>query len=149
MNRLMFTFGAAAAKESPEYLMNRLDPGLSSESNVIASLQGDVSVYHTDYWFFFVAALIEVICIVIILPTYWEWWKIGRPVSLSPLEIAKAFKSPLLAEFNSNTNGTDLATATRERDIQYGLTLEGGKSELGFGKPDAVSRPTEGMKFDM
>ena len=28
-------------------------------------------VFHTDYWFFFAAAVVEVVCLVFILPTYW------------------------------------------------------------------------------
>lgn len=42
------------------------------------------------------AALIQLLCIIFILPTYWGWWHFGRKISFSPLEMAKAFDSPLL-----------------------------------------------------
>lgn len=35
------------------------------------------------------AAIVELVCILLVLPTYWGWWKLGRPVSFSPLELAK------------------------------------------------------------
>lgn len=151
MNKLMFYFGAAAAQESLQYLEDRLDAGLSTENTAVGSVIGDISVYRTNYWFFLGAAVVEVICIALILPTFWGWWKMGRPVSFSPFEVARAFNAPLLAEYNSNSNGNDLAAAAGEKDIQYGLTLDGvdgERSQLGFGNPATVTSPTEGLRFD-
>lgn len=70
--------------------------------------------------FFVAAAVVELLCIALVAPTYWGWWRIGRPVrtlhvtgltygscvivafanllslgqvSFSPLEIAKVFRT--------------------------------------------------------
>ncbi|KAF2484919.1 hypothetical protein BDY17DRAFT_93733 [Neohortaea acidophila] len=151
LNTLAVYFGAAAALETPEYLEGRLDPGISTENAVIGSVLGNVSVYHTDYWFFLGAAVLEVICIILILPTYWGWWQLGRTVSFSPFEIAKAFESPLLEEYNSNSGGDDIATAAGQRAIRYGVSTEsrGEESRLHFKDAATIASPTEGMKFDM
>ena len=58
-------------------------------SVVEAQPSGQISMYHTDYSWFIAAAVLELVCIVLILPMYRGWWTIGRPVSFSPLEIAK------------------------------------------------------------
>lgn len=50
---------------------------------------GTRSVFHTDYAFFAGAIIVQAVCIVLIAPTYWGWWRLGRSVSFSPLEIAK------------------------------------------------------------
>ena len=49
---------------------------------------------HADRCRFLAAALLELICIGLVLPTYVGWWKLGRSVSFSPLEIAKVRVHP-------------------------------------------------------
>lgn len=56
---------------------------------VEAQPSGQTNTYHTDYSYFVAASVLELVCIILIAPTYWGWWRIGRPVSFSPLEIAK------------------------------------------------------------
>lgn len=36
------------------------------------------------------------VCLVVVASTFYEWWKIGRPITMSPIEIAKAFNAPVL-----------------------------------------------------
>ena len=66
-----------------------MDPGLSTQKTITGLLEGDHGVYHTNFWYFLAAALVEVICIAFVAPTYYGWWELGRPISFSPLELAK------------------------------------------------------------
>ena len=67
-----------------------MDAGFANpEATAMGSVVGDHLVFRTDYWFFVAAAAVEVMCILFILPTYHGWWRLGRSVSLSPLETAK------------------------------------------------------------
>ncbi len=66
-----------------------LEPGLTINSTIIGQVQGQRNVFHTDFSYFIGAALLELVCIAFVLPTYWGFWRLGRAVSLSPLEIAK------------------------------------------------------------
>ena len=53
-------------------------------------------VFRTDYGYLagaLVAILIPLIGVIFLL---WGWWELGRSVSLSPLETAKAFRAPLV-----------------------------------------------------
>lgn len=95
LNQLMLYMGGAigAHYDQDYYNTHYMDPGLSVHAVVDATLQGMVSVYHTNYYWFLGAALIELTCIAVVALTYWGWWKVGRPVSLSPLEVAKVKQS--------------------------------------------------------
>lgn len=89
MNRLMIYLGAGAAREPASYLAKRLDPGLSTEAEVVGRTMTKTSVYRTRYWPIIIAAATNLVCLVLITPLYWRWWTLGRSVSFSPLEIAK------------------------------------------------------------
>lgn len=39
---------------------------------------------------------------VVVFPLFIGWWKLGRKVSLSPVEMAKAFGASLLAKTGNN-----------------------------------------------
>ena len=94
LNRLMFTsgytYGAGNTYLYPStYFESLIDPGLEVNTTVTGHIHGDQTIYHTNLRWFFAAAAVEVFCIALILPTYMGWWRLGRPVSFSPLEIAK------------------------------------------------------------
>ena len=91
LNKLMFHLGAAAmSEESASHLQSHLDPGLPLHTKTTGHLQGSHNIFHTNLHWFGAAAVIELLCIVLVIPTYYGWWRLGRPVSFSPLEIAKA-----------------------------------------------------------
>lgn len=89
MNKLMVYTGMLAARGVAGPELETLDPGLSVKTTTLATIVGKQTVFHTNYWFFLAAALVEAICICLVAPTYLGWWKIGRPISFSPIEIAK------------------------------------------------------------
>ena len=97
LNELMVRAGAILASQDSatvSELESRTDPGCPSFQRIIKGHRvGEHDVYHTEYMYFLAAALVEVICIAAIAPTYFGWWRIGRPVSFSPLEMAKVSSS--------------------------------------------------------
>lgn len=64
--------------------------------------------------------LIALACLAV-LPTYWGWWRLGRAVSLSPLEIAKAFDVPLMQALDSNATTEDFIRAVGDKRVRYGF----------------------------
>lgn len=100
LNRLGFYTGALAASENASYAASRMDAGLSVHSTATGYRIGPHNVFHTDYWFFLVAALVDLVCITLVAPTYWGWWRLGRPLSFSPLELAKVCVHPLQIDFH-------------------------------------------------
>lgn len=89
LNKLVFNVGAVAARQSQSYLKSRLDPGLVVNRTTTGYLQGHQNIFQTNLRWFAAAAAVEAICIVLILPTYIGFWRLGRPVSFAPLEVAK------------------------------------------------------------
>lgn len=97
LNRLAFYSGAimpqlingATTSDPDGYFRSHLDAGLEVNSTIIGQLQGTETVFKTELIWFLAAAVVEGICIALILPTYYGWWQLGRAVSFSPLEIAK------------------------------------------------------------
>lgn len=95
LNKLMFYAGGMlASKYDASYLEDRMDDGLTVQKTVEGYLEGNHNVFDTNYSYFAAAAVIELVCIVLIAPTYWGWWNLGRQVSFSPLEVAKVCKEP-------------------------------------------------------
>ncbi|KAK3050521.1 hypothetical protein LTR09_008160 [Extremus antarcticus] len=75
LNKAMVYAGAAAGREGIAYPDARMDPGIAARTNtsITGYKLGDHNVFHTDYWWFFAAALVEVVCICFVAPTYWGW----------------------------------------------------------------------------
>jgi hypothetical protein len=92
LNTMMVYAGAVSASSTPEYkaaYQAGMDPNLPMHYTVEGELMGDRPIYSTEFRFFGAAALVELVCIAAILPMYWGFWTLGRPVSFSPLELAR------------------------------------------------------------
>lgn len=89
LNELMFRTGIAASSLSSSALESSLDPDQVTNATVLGHNYGQQSVFTTNFYYYLGAALLESLCIFLILPTYWGYWRLGRSVSFSPLEIAK------------------------------------------------------------
>lgn len=85
----MFRTGVQFAQLPETYLEERLDPGLSVNYTVQAKRTDEVTVYLSDFNYFAGAATVELFTILIVLYTFYGWWRLGRNASLSPLETAK------------------------------------------------------------
>ena len=96
MNELMFYLGAIlppmyinGGPSFEEYYREGLDAGQTPNATTLADPVGRQEIFETNLHWFIAAAVIEVVCVALILPSYMGFWKLGRHVSLSPLEIAK------------------------------------------------------------
>ena len=90
LNQLMFRAGIWAAQTySEEELKDLIDPGLSVRSTVSGKRIDAQSVFITNYYYFAGVVVLEVLTVLVVLSTFYGWWALDRPVSFSPLEIAK------------------------------------------------------------
>ena len=69
-NKLMILGGMFAAKGVANPDLQSLDAGMQVNYTATGHPQDTRSVYHTNYWYFLGAALIEVICIALVAPTF-------------------------------------------------------------------------------
>jgi hypothetical protein len=81
----------------------------------------DETVYEIQpQWLAWAFALIGLATLAI-LSTYWGWWHLGRPVSMSPLEIAKAFDAPLMHRTDPNGSFEDHLKVVGDTLVRYGF----------------------------
>ena len=74
-----------------------------------------------------VALIVTGLAVMAVLPLYNGYWNFGRNVSMSPVEIAKAFGAPTLQGVNPNAEAKGLVGAVGSREVRYGVV--GGADE--------------------
>jgi hypothetical protein len=111
----LLTQGQAEIVSPNLTLVNR-----TTSREVQATMTFEETVYKTQpQW---LASAFAVICLACfsIVPTYWGWWRLGRPVSMSPLEIARAFDAPLMQHADPNGTVADHLRAVGDMRVRYG-----------------------------
>ncbi|KAL8912814.1 MAG: hypothetical protein Q9171_002272 [Xanthocarpia ochracea] len=91
------------------------------------------TVYVTDRRYLVAAAVISLFSVAAVAATLWGWWELGREVSASPLEIAKAFGAPLLHDMGSNVPWNKIPKGLARENIQFGERVELGGRRTSFG----------------
>lgn len=120
-----------------------------------ATQQGTDVVYTSDSLFLGLALILIGLAAVAVAPLLMHWWRLGRDVSLSPIEIARAFGAPELMGSGSNLNAGRLMKDIGSREIQYGVVScrnsnphqEHVWSELMFAHPSVVQAPRKGEQY--
>lgn len=83
--------------------------------------------FRTDYGYLACAAVLMLAATAAIVPTLWGWWKLGRPVTMSPIETARAFQTPLLSDASvlsmSNAVVEELIGTYGTKKVKYGKTV--------------------------
>ena len=69
-----------------------------------------------------------VICLLLIIPSFWRYGELGRQVTLGPMEIASAFRAPMLetggAEGEAAGDVHELIKQVGDRKVVYGFVEE-------------------------
>ena len=81
LNKMMVYTGVKAASENSTYLDAAMDLGWPVNTTTVGAVVGNHNVYKSEFRFFIAAAVIEFVCIILVAPTYWGWWRLGRPCS--------------------------------------------------------------------
>lgn len=85
-----------------------------------------------------------------IIPLYYGFWSLGRPVSLNPLEIARAFGAPLLDGVDGNSRADDIEMQKGSLGVKYGAVERYGTEKV-LRVQDRVARsvrlPIKGETF--
>ena len=80
----------------------------------------DTIVYKSNYGYLAATVVIMVLATGSLLPSLVGWKDLGRQMSLSPIEIAKAFDAPMLQECGSNMTVPEALKVVGRNRIQYG-----------------------------
>jgi hypothetical protein len=121
-----------------------------------------VHVYKASYPFLGGAIAAILLAVVLVIPLFHGFWRLGRQTSIGPLETATALGAPLLANVSSsNATAREIMKTAGMQRIRYGEmkasrlcdTLEGEvkarslQRRLQFGRVEQVDRPTSGWIY--
>ncbi|KAJ9610455.1 hypothetical protein H2200_005232 [Cladophialophora chaetospira] len=82
--------------------------------------QHQQTVYRTDHRFTVAAAAVSILGIAAVLPTFSGFTRLGRGMTLSPLEVAKAFNAPALQDVAGNLGVDAMLDDANRTKLQYG-----------------------------
>ncbi|TKA83976.1 hypothetical protein B0A55_00219 [Friedmanniomyces simplex] len=105
-------------------LMFRTSLAFGNSSNVqtvFGTAARTTNVYRSHYDFLAAAVALTLVSILVVLATFAGFWSLGRSVSMSPIEIVKAFNAPLLAAEDSNAEAKELVKCAGGRPVRYRL----------------------------
>ena len=123
--------------------------GTNAFQTVQATENITLPVFHSNYVYLGLATLFSLLALLMVFPQFLGWWNLGRQVSMSPIETAKAFRAPMLMGSDPNGEKEELVAVTGDRGVMYGAVSPGdGQAEwLGMNQPNVVRRPRRGERF--
>ncbi|KAF8540230.1 hypothetical protein BDD12DRAFT_834353 [Trichophaea hybrida] len=81
------------------------------------------TIYISHYKFLFLALILPLLAVLVIIPLFFGWWELGRSVSFSPPEWAKAFDAPVLSGPSLNADINMLLEVVGDRKVRYGEVI--------------------------
>jgi hypothetical protein len=137
-----------------EVNQTELDAWEAATAQPILVEQASVEVVYKSQYVFLIIAVVLTICATFaVLVVFNGWWLLGRHVSLSPIEIAKAFAAPSLADSNSNAEMKMLLRQIGSKEVRLGTTADGSSEHdvrattLRFDSAGKCERPRHGQTF--
>lgn len=110
------------AEQSYIYSPNLTFVNRTLSQNVNVSMSYSETVYQSNRNWMAGALAIIGVAFCAILPIFGSWWHLGRTVSLSPVEVAKAFDAPLLRQADPNGTARDIVDEVGTLKILYGAS---------------------------
>lgn len=99
-------------------------------SSLILSTTNDTSTYGLSIPPLALGTLLSYASIIAIVPLYSNFSTLGRTVSLHPLEIARAFGSPLFDGLDGNIGARDIELERGHVRIRYGAVETNGEEKI-------------------
>ncbi|KAH7083193.1 hypothetical protein BKA63DRAFT_146239 [Paraphoma chrysanthemicola] len=109
-------------------------------------------VYRSQYLFLSIAVALTMFAMLCVLILSLGWWHLGREVSMSPIEIAKAFAAPALESASSNAQASTILKEVGNEKLRYGATWDNEHASsdmsvalLRFDRPERSEKVREGQ----
>ena len=121
----------------------------STQQTTVAEQTSIRAVYASHYSWLGGAIIVILLTVLAITPLFSGWWHLGRSVSLSPIETAKAFEAPLLYGDAYNADVNLLLKEMGKRRVRYGEAafVESSGRRLRIGEPSQTVQPTPGQFY--
>ncbi|KAK2789929.1 hypothetical protein FQN53_000982 [Emmonsiellopsis sp. PD_33] len=119
IHELMFRTALAAVSAS-----GNEDNRAKMNKTIVVEQTNTELVFQSRYEYLGGALAVMLAALLTISVTYYGWWQLGRKMSLSPIEMARAFNAPLLRGTPSNAKIRDLLAEVGKTRVRYGEMLE-------------------------
>ena len=120
----------------------------SDYQSVTAQETSTLPVYESSYLYLGLAVLFTALGWLAVFPVFIGWWHVGRTVTMSPIETAKAFGAPKLRNSDSNADAEALLKEIGHHVVRYGATTTtGGISRLEMNDPQFIRTPQKEELF--
>lgn len=127
---------------------------MPAAQTVNMSQKRTIQVYVSNYAFLAAGGAVMLLAVIGVMPLFYGFWDLGRDVTLSPIETAKAFGAPVLDTEGVSSNATATAIAKSETGrllVQYGEVRgseAGDGARLRFGDTGSVREPQSGRMYE-
>jgi hypothetical protein len=81
-----------------------------------------VTIYRTNWSWYYGSVAITIGIVLLILPTFYGFWKLAGETSLSPFETARAFQTPILQDQPADLATPDLLKTVGQKNFRTELT---------------------------
>ncbi|MCJ1402974.1 hypothetical protein MMC11_006196 [Xylographa trunciseda] len=102
----------------------------STQQTVQATDLATYTLYVSNFAYLSGAVSLMILNTCVLFPLFLGWWHLGRTTSLSPIEVAKAFRAPLLRDSDCNGDINMLLNETGSRKARYGVVNEQGLAPI-------------------
>lgn len=164
LQEIMFRTALSASNDSsPFYYYSGVNASHVQTNQTMNTVEVSLlPAFQVHYGYLAAGVAVMIACVVPVASTFYGWWRIGRPISLSPIEIAKAFNAPLLQGKGSNCELDELLDFVGNRPVRYGeVKYRGGKmispdeavegetvlARLQMAYPDLTTLPQRGVQY--
>lgn len=119
----------------------------------LASQVSPALVFESNYMYLGIAVGVLALAMLALLVPLWGWWQLGRKVSMSPLEIGKAFGAPVLKDVTLSNDAEDILCDAGDVRVRYGQVVSYKESTgttvsgLEIGLSERVREPVKGQVF--
>lgn len=142
---------SAPARNGSDADKYRLMPAMQT---VNMSQKRTIQVYVSNYAFLAAGVAVMLLAFIGVMPLFYGFWDLGRDVTLSPIETAKAFGAAVLDTEGVSSNATATAIAKSETGrllVRYGEvpgSEAGDGARLRFGGAGSVKEPQSGRMYE-
>lgn len=76
-------------------------------------------IFQTDYKYLAISLVVMLLALLGVVFQLWGFWRLGRQVTMSPLEIAKAFKAPVMQQVNHISAVDGILKEVGKKKVKY------------------------------
>ncbi|OCK76978.1 hypothetical protein K432DRAFT_418896 [Lepidopterella palustris CBS 459.81] len=106
------------------------------------------NTYHTNGSVLAIATLVSLLGVLAVVPLYVGWWELGRTMTLSPVEVARAFGGNVLEGVDGNASAERVAAERGGQAVRYGVVERYGEEKrLRVAERGAVREVRRGEVF--